>query len=337
MNTEEQIIKTILQNFKKSDLHLNQFFHSDAEIIRIGDNNYLFTMDSYSDEDHFRTDNPYNLGRNLAVCTISDIFACGGKPLFFANSLTKSDTWSLEYIDLLSKGISDVLKECKVHFIGGDIGSADNWNFTGISIGFADKTVIRKGAKPGDIIYLTGEIGNGNFEAASQLNKISSGMEQLFAKYPVLFPIRIKEAEIISEFAGSCMDTSDGLFKSLRIISEINNTGFEIQDIPYAEPGLILTSNMNLPAEILMLGECGEYELLFTVSPEIEEELLIKAHQNGMMLKKIGLITDSPEQKLIKDGRELILNDFNIYARDFSDHLEYIKSLTNYLIKLMNK
>ena len=335
MNTEEQIIKTILQNFKKSDLHINQFFHSDSEIIRIGTNDYLFTMDSYSDEDHFRTDNPYILGRNLAVCTLSDIFACGGKALFFGNSLTKSESWSLEYIDLLSKGISDVLSECNVHFIGGDIGSAENWNFTGTAIGFSDKIITRKGAYTGDKIYLTGEIGNGNFEAASLLNKINSGMDQLFAKFPVQFPIRITESELISEFATSCIDTSDGLLKSLRIISEINSIGFIIQNIPYSEAGLILTSGLNLPPEILLLGECGEYELLFTISPENESDLLSKAQQKEVNLIKIGTITDSLEHKLIKNGKEYLLNDFDISARDFSDHLEYIKGLTHYLKKLI--
>lgn len=337
METEDQIIKQILKNFRKSPLHKNEFFESDSEIIRLGDKDYLITVDNYSDEDHFRTGNPYNLGMNLASCTLSDIFACGGKPLFFCNSLSKENKWDLEFVDQLSKGIARILTECHTGFVGGDIGVSDKWNFTGVAFGGSEKIITRKGAKIGDLIYLTGEIGRGNFESASQLSKLGSGLDSLFAENPVLFPIRFKESQLVSNYANCCIDTSDGLLKSLNIISEINNTGFIVSDIPYYVPGKILTEKLKLPEEILMFGETGEYELLFTVSPDNESELLQEAVSANIHLQKIGRITESLIKILDKNNTKILLNDFNICARSFKNHYEYIKALTDYLINKITK
>ena len=333
METEDQVIKQILKNFGKSNLHKNEFFESDSEIIQLGEKNYLITVDNYSDEDHFRIENPFNLGTNLAACTLSDIFACGGRPLFFCNSLSKQDNWNLQYIDQLSKGISNVLIRCDAGFVGGDIGISEKWNFTGIVIGESEKIITRKGARPGDSVFLTGDIGRGNFESASQLSKLSSGLDLLFEDNPVLFPIRIKESRLVSKFANCCIDTSDGLLKSLNIISEINTTGFIVSDIPYFSPGKILTEKLKLPEEILMFGETGEYELLFTVSPDNESRLLQDAASANVHLSKIGLITDNSSKLLMKKSSEISLNDYNIWARDFKNHYEYLESLTDYLTK----
>ncbi len=332
MNNESEIISKILRNFRKSPLHKNEFFQSDSEIIRLGDKDYLISVDGYSDEDHFRLDDPYILGINFAACTLSDIFACGGRPLLFCNSLNCESNWSADFIDAVSKGISTVLEKCNTGFIGGDLGYYGNWNFTGVVIGEAEKIVTRKGAFTGDLLYLTGETGSGNFEAVSVLNKTVSESEDLFKNNPVVFPIRLREAALVSKYASSCIDTSDGLFKSLEIISEINGCGFRVLDIPYFAPGVEWTKRTGLPKECLMFGECGEYELLFTVNPANEKNLLLEAEEAGCTLYKIGRITETNIKTLEVNGKEIALNDFNIYARDFSDHYKYITALTQYLI-----
>ena len=331
MNSEDQIISLIQKNFKKSPLHKNNFFESDCEIIRLGSKDYLLSVDSYSEEDHFRVDDPFTLGVNLAICTISDIFACGGKPLFFCNSFTKQKSWDLNYINLLSKGIASVLEKCDIGFVGGDIGFSDRWNFTGIVIGKIDKLIQRTGAKINDSIYVTGEIGNGNFEAASLLLKQGSELELLFEQNRVTFPLRKKESQLISKYANVCIDTSDGLFKSLNILSEVNNTGFIVSGVPYSLIGIDLVNLLRLPPETLMFGESGEYELLFTVSPNNEEKLVDEAESVGVDLNKIGTVVDNSKKILRAYGRDIDLKGFNIWGRDFDDHYQYIARLSEYL------
>ncbi|MEN8194182.1 MAG: AIR synthase related protein [Bacteroidota bacterium] len=337
MNTENQIISEILKNFKKSPLHKNNFFESDCEVIRLGNNDYLFTIDSYSEEDHFRVNDPYTLGVNLAVCTISDIFACGGRPIFFSNSLTKEESWNLDYVNSLSKGIASILEKCGIGFIGGDIGFSDRWNFTGIVIGETDKLIKRTGVKLNDSIYVTGEIGNGNFEAASRLIKQGPELDLLFKRNKVKFPLREKESQLISKYANACIDTSDGLFKSLNILSEVNNTGFIISGIPYSSIGIDLVKLLSLPSETLMFGESGEYELLFTVSPNNEEKLVVEAESIDIDLHKIGTVVDKSKKILHAYNRDIELSDFNIWGRDFDDHYQYIQRLTEYLKNKITK
>lgn len=332
MDLENQIIRTILGNFKKSPFHKNNFFESDAEIIQIGSQNILLTVDSFSEEDNFRTDDPYILGMNLAACTISDIFACGAKPLFFSNSLTKSTEWDIDYIDLLSKGISEILDKCDTGFVGGDLGSSAKWNYTGVCIGFSEKFVTRKGAREGDRIYITGEIGNGNFEAASRLFVENQNLREFFQNNIIKFPLRIKESEIVSKYASSSIDTSDGLFKSLSIIAEVNDVGFMISDIPYHQHCLQLTSIFDLPEEMLMFGESGEYELMFTIPKAIEEEFLHDIKDKNFKMYKIGEITNSRNFIYTKVNEIVDFSDFKLSARDNNNHFLYMNDLKNYIL-----
>jgi thiamine-monophosphate kinase len=332
MNSETEIIASLLKNFEKSSLHKNEFFHSDSEIINIGNHDYLISIDSYSDEDHFRLNDPFTLGMNLASCTLSDIFACGGKPLFFCNSLNAENEWSTDYINSISKGVSGILKRCGAAFIGGDFGFCGNWNYTGVVIGQSQRIVTRKGALPDDIIYLTGEIGPGNFEAASVLTGTGSKENDIFDRTPVIFPLRLDAASLISKYATSCIDTSDGLLRSLSIISQINNCGFNISHIPYFQSGLEWAKKMQMPKECLAFGECGEYELLFTVKAADENELLRDARRSGDSLFRIGNITEDSSQIISDNGHKYLVNDFNIFARNFKDHYKYINQLTEYLI-----
>jgi thiamine-monophosphate kinase len=331
MDSESQIINIILNNFKKSSIHKNNFFESDAEIIELGSKNYLLTVDSFSDEDYFRTDNPYNLGINLAVGTISDILACGGKPLFFSNSISKPVNWDSDYINLLSSGIAHILVKCNAAFVGGDLGTSDKWNYTGVCIGHSERIVTRRGALPGDSIYITGNIGDGNFEAASQLFSGMVSMIDFSNEYRVKFPLRYEESELVSKYASSSIDTSDGLFRSLSIISEINETGFQISDIPYSAAGNKLTDYLHLPHELLMFGECGEYELMFTVPQKVESAFLDEIRQKNLKITKIGIITQDRNRILVKGNTTVDFSDYNLSARDFSSHLIYLSELKNYI------
>jgi thiamine-monophosphate kinase len=333
MNIEKNMISGILKNFKKSSLHQNNFFEADSEVIKLSDESYLVTVDSYSDEDHFRKNDPYLLGANLAACTLSDIFACGGIPMFFCNSIAVERAWDESFIDQFAKGISSVLQECNTTFIGGDIGMSARWNYTGVAIGKADRIVTRKGANVGDAIYITGEIGRGNFEAAANIFGNLPELKELFMMNPVHFPVRMSEAALISKYASSCIDTSDGLMRSLKIISEINNTGFEINNIPYCELCILLTQLLDIPKEILMLSESGEYELLFTVPRQSECQMMKEAIKNGIQIKRIGSMKNPDTQLLLSDASNIDISDFDIWARDFEDKLEYIKTLSNYISK----
>ena len=328
MNYENEIISSILGNMPVTDKHLSKFFESDSEVIEIEGGKFLFSIDTFSDEDYFNTNDPYLLGKNLAIATITDIFASGGKLLFFSSSLTISGKWSKEYISELSRGLGDTIKSCGAFFAGGDLGVSDNWSFTGVAFGKSSKEISRRGCKPGDRIYLTGEIGSGNFQAAfSVINdnnlKKEPSRHELF--------LRPKEAEMISEFANTCIDTSDGLIKSLQIISEINETGFEVSNIPYYSEAVNFTQLMGLNKELLLTGECGEYELLFTIDSSKADEFEKIISEDSLNIKNIGTVCMNDTKKVFDENYFIDFSEYNLHARSYKNISEYVSSMISFI------
>lgn len=331
VNDEKKIIEMITGMFLESKQRLNKCFESDAEILAFGDKKLLFTIDEFSSEDMFRDSDPYSLGWNVAAGGISDISACSGIPLFYGHAMVVSTAWDKDYIKKFTKGISDVLKETDTDFIGGDFGKAKDWHYTATVIGRPGKKLLdRKGAAIGDGIYVSGKIGLGNLEAALKFYSHDKRLKIASNIFKCRFPLRLKESTFISDYATCCIDTSDGVFNSLNILSEINGIGYEIEDLPYVDIGSFGASLVSLPKELLLLGEAGEYELLFTIKPKDEQVFLRKAKQEGFNFYKIGKAVDSSKVLIRRDG-SIDLSSLCVRARDFDDRKEYLEYLINYL------
>jgi thiamine-monophosphate kinase len=331
INREVETIKRILQILPKSKFHLNPFFESDSEVIDYQGKKLLFSIDEFSQEDFFRDNHPYPLGWNLAVSTISDILACGGKPVLYAHSMTISHKlWNDTFIDLFSKGIADVLGKCSAGFIGGDIGSSECWHYTGVAIGEAENPLSRKGAEPGHLIYMTGFVGSGNLEAAIKLNANHKLLKPLLNNYSLVLPCRIKESELIKQYATACIDSSDGLFNVLNTIADVNNVGYEISNIPYLRDGVIACKILGKPKAVLALGECGEYELIFTIKKENEQAFLNTSKEMHLTFNKIGELTEKSRRVIKTQKDDIDMNGFNIKARNYDKIDDYLVELVEF-------
>ncbi|WP_163711798.1 thiamine-phosphate kinase [Mangrovibacterium lignilyticum] len=330
MNTEQETIKRILNILPGSHSLSNKFFESDAEIINYNGSKLLFSIDEFSQEDFFRDDHPYKLGWNVAACTISDIFASGGKPVFYGHSISLPIEWDNEFIDSFTKGISDVLNQLSVGFIGGDIGKSASWHYTGVVIGEASSPVTRKGASEGNLIFMTGHVGAGNLEAALKLVGKNKFIEKVIRNYQLQFPIRSRESELIGQYATACIDSSDGLLNALNTIAEINHVGYKITNIPYLSAGTLACKLLGKPRTALFLGECGEYELVFTIRKSDEKAFYDRVRENHFDITKIGEIIDEAKKVLVLNGAEKELNDFNLKARNYEHIRDYVNDLTNY-------
>jgi thiamine-monophosphate kinase len=324
---EKELIHIFLAELPVSQFMQNQFFESDAEVLTCGNGKMLFTTDEFSDEDHFRTDNPFRLGYNLAAATISDILAVGGIPYAYSHAVKASPLWDREYVIQLAKGIGEVLKKCEIGSIGGDIGISNQWGYTGICIGFSDNPISRKGAAEGDKIYMTGIVGAGNIEAACSIynqQQLAGLGSQFLNNY---FPVRIKESTLIGEWASSCIDTSDGVFNALNTLADINGVGYKVENLPYPIEAKPLCRMLNVPREALFMGECGEYELLFSVSPDKNEAFLKAAISDNLEFNQIGEFTNTYE-RLLRDGDKVWnLEKCSISARDYNSVQEYLNKL----------
>ena len=180
----------------------------------------------------------------------------------------------------------------------------------------------------GDLIYLSGEIGAGNLEAALRL--YGGRNPQISEPIKTQFPVRMRESALMRKFAACCMDTSDGVCAALNALADLNACGYAVADLPYLASGLEFCRRASLPGALLFLGECGEYELLFTIRPEREEAFLIEAQKLGCPFHRIGTITGTG-RKLREDGRAIDLESWGRQARDFESPAQYLAALGRWL------
>lgn len=332
MSKEKDIITRISKKLPRSETQLNHLFESDSEIIKYGSNKLLVTIDEFSTEDLFRDNDPYVLGWNLTVATVSDILASGGLPKFYGHSvMIDKNKWDDHYLERFSTGIADVLKKVKACFIGGDVGSSDHWHYTGIALGKTDKAVTRIGAKPGDLILMTGQIGAGNLEAALKLYYTKNIFNRVLKYYKIQLAVRFDESKLISQYATSCIDSSDGLLNAVNTLSELNHIGYKLTNTPYLRNGVLACNVLSKPIELLLMGECGEYELVFTIDKKNLALFFQKSEEKNLSFTQIGSMVEKPEKTLTSRNSHIDFSGFDISARDYSDVSLYLDALTNFL------
>ncbi|MBA4409323.1 MAG: thiamine-phosphate kinase [Bacteroidota bacterium] len=328
---EKELIDIFLTELPVSPYMQNKFFESDAEVLTCGTGKLLFTTDEFSDEDLFRTDNPFRLGYNLAAATISDILAVGGIPYAYAHAVRASSSWDREYVTKLAQGIAAVLKICEIGSIGGDMGMASHWSYTGTCLGFSPNPISRKGATERDHIYMTGAIGAGNIEAAFSLFDREQFVQLESQFVDNYFPVRIKESQLIGQWASCCIDSSDGVLNALNTLAELNGLGYKVENLPYLPETKLLCRLLKVPKEALFMGECGEYELVFAVPPENNKAFLKVAHAKDLKFALIGEFTKAETRILTDDGKVWNLERYNVSARDYNSRQDYLNKLLDFL------
>jgi thiamine-monophosphate kinase len=141
----------------------------------------------------------------------------------------------------------------------------------------------------------------------------------------------MKESVLIREYASSCIDSSDGVLNALISLSEINTTGFELTRIPYLSKGLAACRVLSKPRELLFAGECGEYELVFTIPGKDLSTFLNKAAGQHLNITPIGRMTENPERTLNSMRTQIDFTPFEIRGRDYENISLYLEELTHYL------
>jgi thiamine-monophosphate kinase len=335
MNHEDKLIAMINGMMPKSPLRKSKSGEVDAEVVLLDGKEYLFSTDDFSAEDLFIESDPFGLGWNIACGALSDIVAAGGKPLVYAHSMVVPKAWNEEYVRQFSLGVSAVLKTYSVSFIGGDLGISDSWRYTASVIGVPfGRIVNRKGCEAGDAILLTGKVGAGNLAAISRLFADNESICGLLEGQAVKFPTHEKLSPIIAKYASSAIDTSDGVFAALHTLAKLNKAGFHLCEPNYDLKALQAVRLLQLPKLLLLLGECGEYEILFTVSQKHREALQAELKQLDIEAHELGEITSKPDQQSVaSENITYNLADYTIRARDYDNSRDYLQAMITWVKK----
>ena len=212
--------------------------------------------------------------RKAVVATVSDFAAKGVQPTALMVSLGLPAPVKKEIVQSIARGLGRAAREYKCKIIGGDTNQAKDLVIDIAGIGISNpKTIVgRSGARPGDIIAVTGPFGT----ASAGLRILLSKKRRDVAKYPSLVravrrpKARLTEGITIarSRAATSSIDSSDGLAWSLHQIAQASKVGICLDSIPIASDVQGFAKERRLsPFELALYGG-EEYELVVTIKPE---------------------------------------------------------------------
>ena len=298
----------------------------DAAVLSYGDKEVLVTTDLLLEGIQF--DLRYvplkHLGYKAAIVNFSDIYAMMGTPKQIVVSVGVSSRFTVDHIEELYSGIRLACDLYGVDLVGGDTSASVTGlviSVTCIGEGKKDEIVYRDGAKPTDLICVSGDLGAAymglqllereNRVAAERKNQEPfqpdfAGKEYILERQ--LKPEARKDIVQMLKDKGihptSMMDVSDGLSSELLHICKASGVGCRVYEdripIDYQTACMAEEFNMNMVTAAMNGGE--DYELLFTV-PLTDNEKVEKLEG----VKVIGYITDNDlgAAMITRDGQEM--------------------------------
>lgn len=278
----------------------------------------LLTTDTLTEGVHFlkRTSPPRLLGRKALAVNLSDIAAMGGTPVVFTVNFTAPSGLSVEWAEAFYAGIMERANADGVALVGGDTSSSSG----GISVSVAllgecpkAEIVYRRGARPGDGIFLTGWPG----ESAAGYAILGAGEEEPpaapAARAPALEKMVMRHLDpdprlaagrhiAAGGIASAMIDVSDGVAADLAHILERSHVGalLDAGALPLSDPLREAAAHLGLDPATLALTGGEDYELLFTAQDTLDVAQLSRAL--SLEVTRIGEITGPGAALEIRDA-----------------------------------
>ncbi|MEH7381986.1 thiamine-phosphate kinase [Bacillus sp. JJ1533] len=261
----------------------------------------IICMDTMVEGVHFNshTMNPYQIGYKALAVNISDIAAMGGIPTYYLVSIAIPNGWN--EADLLSiyEGMAMLADKYAMDLIGGDtVSIAENLVITVTVLGEVEKGkhFLRSHANPGDIVFVTGTIGDSaaglNLLLNNGRNHSFTGLEERLIKKHQYPSPRVEIGRLLSTFERvSLNDISDGLASEANEIAKASGVTLVLDSdkIPLSEA--ILRQFKDGALKFALYG--GEdFELVGTMAASDWDILQKKAKEHGYILSKIGTVSE---------------------------------------------
>lgn len=257
---------------------------------------------------HFFADvDPFTLGHKALAVNLSDLAACGAKPLAFTLALALPES-NASWLSAFSKGMFALADQHSCELIGGDTTRGPlTISITVLGETPPGQALLRSGAQPGDDIYVSGTLGDACLALEALQGKISlsahdlaQGRQRLELPTP-----RVALGLALRGIATSAIDVSDGLLGDLQHVLESSHVGATL----YTES---LHNTMMVPGCPLryVLAGGDDYELVFTAPPHLREAVSQAAHSANTPVTRIGCIDANPQLRLLDAQGALVSGAF---------------------------
>ena len=274
----------------------------DAAVLAPSPHAQVWSVDAQVEGVHFRREwlTLEDVGYRAFVAALSDLAAMAARPRSALVSLCVPKALRDAELYAIVDGIAAAAREYACVVSGGNLAAGGELSITTSVIGeVAGAPLTRSGARPGDALYVTGELGGAALGLALLLRGQTTGGARSVARWrrPVA---RIAEGLKLAGVASAALDVSDGLLQDLAHLAAASGVGFELEAdrIPVHAELVQLAASLGLDAVALALSSGEEYELLFCAGAE--------AAQN--VGTRIGHATQEPGIRLLDaHGREIAL------------------------------
>ena len=284
-----------------------------------GDRVLLLTADLMVEEVHFlRAADPEGIGYKLLAVNLSDVAAMGGEPRDAVVSVAIPTDFDVGYMERIYEGLYACADRFRVNVAGGDTTRSPGplvLNLTLTGRMERDRVCMRSGARPRDLVYVSGTLGDSAAGLALLLGRevevASKDRVYLLRRHHRPEP-RVALGRALAETGAvtAMIDLSDGLASDLRHICTQSGTSAAIAaDRVPMSPALrrFCGATETDPLSPALSG--GEdYELLFTVDPERSGRIETLGREDGLPpITRIGRVEAGPPALFLRDrdgGRE---------------------------------
>jgi thiamine-monophosphate kinase len=272
----------------------------DAAVLAVPEGQELaVAIDTMVEGVHFLRDTaPADLGWKALAVNLSDLAAMGATPAWALLALTMPRGGAADaqrhFVEAFAEGFAQLAQPHRMALVGGDTTSGPLTISVAVH-GFVPpgKALRRDGAKPGDVVMVTGTLG----DAAAGLYLLQHGgaegaqaaglVERLHRPVP-----RVAAGLALRERASACLDVSDGLVADLGHICVAGGVGAEIESALLPRSPALLALFDDAAARDFALGGGDDYELCFTVPAARAAEVQADLARLGCGATRIGRIVE---------------------------------------------
>lgn len=261
----------------------------------------VLTKDAIVEGVHFLPEDPLDtVARKLMRVNLSDLAAKGAEPFGYLLACHWSQRCGWPERMTFCDGLRVDQKAFGVALLGGDtVATPGPASFSMTMLGWIPKgrTVGRAGARPGDLVFVTGFIGDGWLGLEAVQGKLTLEPERIAAlsdHYRTPMP-RVEFAGVVRDMASAAVDVSDGLIADLGHVAEASRVQIEIdlEPVPLSAAGQAwFDDRVDEQAALEKLVTGGDdYEIAFTVAARDEAAIRREAERRHLPLTKIGRVT----------------------------------------------
>ncbi len=279
----------------------------DAAAVLPGGGVSVTSIDSFVEGVHFRlvTTSLRDLGHKCMAASLSDIAAMGAAPGEAYIALGLPGHLGEREVLELSEGADALAASFGVTICGGDVSRADELFVVVTVVGYVDaeqELVRRDGARPGDLLGVTGTLGGSGtglllLERKHHARDVEAG-ERLLERHLRPMPLIAAGRALAAAGVQAMLDVSDGIASDVARICECSGVSAEVRlaDLPLEEGVAEIAQDLGLDPLELAAAAGDDYELLFAAPPGVKDEIERAAAAAGSAVSWIGRILEAAER-----------------------------------------